>query len=114
MYFAFEICSRRDDHSFHRIDTAESRLQSSYLSVFDNYAGYFRLFNKKSRLFFADIFHVIMIRDSVRLHAQTMNSGSFAFVEHTALYKAFVGGSSHFSAQSINLTHKMAFRCSSD
>ena len=56
--------------------------------------------------------HFLLIFSSVGLNAQTVHGRAFAFIQYSGLNKSFVGIFTHFSAESVYLTHKMSF-CSS-
>ena len=72
------------------------------------------LLHIKIFLHFADLFHVIVIFDPVRLNTQTMHRRTLSPVEHTALDKTGVGGFTHFSAESVNLADKVSLSRAAD
>ena len=69
--------------------------------------GYFRLPKKEIFLLLQNGFHIIGISAAVDLSAQTVNGGTLAEIEHSALQGVFISGNSHFAAERIDFTHKM-------
>ena len=60
-------------------------------------------------LHFKNVFHISRVHSSVYLRPQTVNSGTFAEIEDTALQSICVRRLAHFAAQSVNFPYEMTF-----
>ena len=109
MNFTFQVCTCCDYDTSCRIFSTERSYNSAYSAVFSKNFCNFALFNIQIFLIFADLFHIIMIQNTVSLNTQAMDSRSFAAVQHTALDKAFISRFTHLAAESVDLSNKMPF-----
>ncbi|MPM83984.1 hypothetical protein SDC9_131054 [bioreactor metagenome] len=58
--------------------------------------------------------HILLIAAPVALHPWRADGRALRAAEHAALQKSGVGGLGHFTAQGINLPHKLTFGRSAD
>lgn len=106
---AVQIRSGGDDHCRDGILCAQGCDHTGDSVVFGLDLSDLRLFDLQEWRFFADLFHVVVIADTVCLHPKAVDSRTFAPVQHPALEKAGVCRLSHFAAQCVDLPDEMAF-----
>ena len=109
MNSAVQIRSGGDDHCRDGILCAQGCDHTGDSVVFGLDLSDLRLFDLQEWRFFADLFHVVVIADTVCLHPKAVDSRTFAPVQHPALEKAGVCRLSHFAAQCVDLPDEMAF-----
>ena len=109
---AFKICSRSNYNSLYLILCTKISSYCLYSAIFTNNLSHFPLLNKKVISFLTYLFHILMVSHSVCLHSKTMNCRTFSLVKHSALYKAFIRRSAHFSSESVYFSYKMSLSSS--
>ena len=111
---AFQIRSRSQYHCFARIYLARFHHNARYGTILKENFIYQKLFNIKIFLKLACFFHHMLIQLLIRLSTQSLYGRSFSRIEHTVLNTCLIGIYAHFTAQSVDFAHKMAFGRSAD
>ena len=109
-----EICPRSDDNSAYRVYGARVRSDGGNMAVCKADGDDLRLMQHEIFLRLQRLLHDLLIAPPVGLHAQRVDGGAFAAVEHPELDARGVRCFAHLAAERVELTDKVPLARAAD
>lgn len=103
-----EVHARRNDDGAAGKDPAVGGDDARDVSVLRENVGGLSLHDAQVLGVFENALHLGVVSVFVRLDAQRLHRGALALVEHAVLQRGLVGDKPHFSAEGVDLAHKMS------